>query len=93
MAATQKTPNHVKPLESINGINETNQWKYHAVENIFLPAQLAPVNPVKQVQIPVELSQVPWVGSVQSSGQVRSFKENSLLGREIKVGSKNKIQK
>ena len=37
----------------------------------FLPAQLAPVNPVLQVQVPVEASQVPW--PEQSSGQVRSL--------------------
>ena len=39
--------------------------------NIFLPAQLAPPNPVLQVHNPVEASQVPW--PEQSSGQVRSF--------------------
>ena len=37
----------------------------------FLPAQLAPVNPVLQVHVPVEASQVPW--PEQSSGQVRSY--------------------
>ena len=37
----------------------------------FLPAQLAPVNPVLQVHVPVEASQVPW--PEQSSGQVRSL--------------------
>ena len=39
--------------------------------NFFLPAQLAPVNPVLQVHVPVEASQVPW--PEQSSGQVRSY--------------------
>ena len=38
---------------------------------VFLPAQLAPVNPVLQVHVPVEPSQVPW--PEQSSGQVRSY--------------------
>ena len=38
---------------------------------VFLPAQLAPVNPVLQVHVPVEASQAPW--SEQSSGQVRTF--------------------
>ena len=39
--------------------------------NFFLPAQLAPVNPVLQVHVPVEASQVPW--PEQSLGQVRSY--------------------
>ena len=38
--------------------------------NVFLPAQLVPVNPVLQVHCPVEASQVPW--DEQLSGQVRS---------------------
>ena len=36
----------------------------------YLPAQLAPVNPVLQVHVPVEESQVPW--PEQLSGQVLS---------------------
>ena len=35
--------------------------------NFFLPAQLAPVYPMLQVHVPVEVSQVPWLE--QSSGQ------------------------
>ena len=45
--------------------------KNHDLEFFFLPAQLAPVNPVLQVHVPVEASQVPW--PEQSSGQVRSL--------------------
>ena len=39
---------------------------------VFLPAQLAPVNPVLQVHVPVEPSQVPW--EEQLSGQVLSVR-------------------
>ena len=35
----------------------------------LLPAQLSPEYPGAQIQIPVIVSQVPWVGSVQLSGQ------------------------
>ena len=48
-----------------------NFGKSNVLEFLFLPAQLAPVNPVLQVHIPVEASQVPW--PEQSSGQVRSL--------------------
>ena len=48
-----------------------NFEKSKFLEFLFLPAQLAPVNPVLQVQVPVEASQVPW--PEQSSGQVRSL--------------------
>ena len=48
-----------------------NFEKSNVLEFLFLPAQLAPVNPVLQVQVPVEASQVPW--PEQSSGQVRSL--------------------
>ena len=51
--------------------DSANFWKSNVLEFLFLPAQLAPVNPVLQVHVPVEASQVPW--PEQSSGQVRSY--------------------
>ena len=35
--------------------------------DFYLPAQLSPVNPRSHTQSPVEVSQDPWAGSVQSS--------------------------
>ena len=51
----------------------------------YLPAQLAPVNPVLQVHVPVEASQVPC--PEQSSGQVRSYEQNTKLKKESKQES------
>ena len=36
-----------------------------------IPAQLSPKNPAKQLQVPVNVSHVPWEDIVQSSGQVK----------------------
>ena len=57
--------------------------KYHAEEDIFLPAQLAPVNPVIQVQTPVEVSHVPCDGSVQSSGQAKGIEIDTIGTTEL----------
>ena len=44
-------------------------WIAHIV-----PAQLSPVNPVSQVQVPAGASHVPWASSVQFSGQTGAGK-------------------
>ena len=50
-------------------------YKYLCNECLILPAQLCPTKPGLQSQIPVDVSQIPFDGLVQSSGQVRSKNE------------------
>ena len=46
----------------------------------YLPAQLSPVNPFSQVQIPLDKSHVPADGSVQSSGHwISETNLNSIM--------------
>ena len=54
-----------------------------------IPAQLSPKNPAKQVQVPVNVSHVPWVDMVQSSGQVKpkkTIKHHNMI--EVELGIK-----
>ena len=54
------------------------------VQRLILPAQLWPAKPGLQSQIPVDVSQIPCDGLVQSSGQVRSKNERG----PVKVNQK-----
>ena len=63
--------------QMVNGNVKMRQDNVHLKKKscsryVFLPAQLAPVNPVLQVHVPVEPSQVPW--EEQLSGQVLSVR-------------------
>ena len=59
-------------ISKTNLINTMSSCKL----NLFacLPAQLSPKNPAKQVQVPVNVSHVPWEDMVQLSGQVKPRK-------------------